>query len=88
MTSPSGLLVRQQSKTPDPESDPATERLLKDARIEEEIPTQKATIIPKTLFFAEGIRKTHSVIPTHTLNWTGFTTLFEYAGSLLSDGLV
>ena len=55
MTMSSESLVRQASKSPDPESDPATERLLKDARIEEEIPVQKATVIPKTLFFAEFI---------------------------------
>lgn len=53
MTSPNASLVHQVSRTPDPESDPATERLIKDARIGEEIPVQKATIIPKTLFFAE-----------------------------------
>ena len=46
---------RDGNVSPDLERDPSTERLLKDAKIENEIPVQKATIIPKTLFFAEFV---------------------------------
>lgn len=55
MASQSQSLLRQTSKSPDPESDAVTERLIPDAKIEQEVPIQKATVIPKTLFFAEFI---------------------------------
>lgn len=46
---------RAHSVSPDPEADLSTERLLKEGKIDSEQPIQKATLVSRTLFFAEFV---------------------------------
>ena len=48
-------LARGNSVSPDPEADPATERLLKEGKIDTDAPIQKTTTVSKALFFAEFV---------------------------------